>query len=239
MKYNTFERLFSHERMDRYLQACSGDTRKAMTLYRYNLQLSQQMFTIICCFEVILRNAINDKLVCTLGGEWLKDSIMPGGRFCIPATQKDFSNISRAFNNLKEARQYTHSKLLASMDFGFWKYMFSPTQFRLTGSVLLGIFPKKERSTPQRQYNHSYIFNELDKINTMRNRIAHHEPICFYLQDATICTTHVLNEYQKIQKLFMWMNVDSQALLYGLDHVQQICNKINELKSIQRLNPPV
>ena len=53
MKYQTFEQLFSHERMDRYLLACGGDTRRAMTLYRYNLQLSQQMFTIIGCFEVI------------------------------------------------------------------------------------------------------------------------------------------------------------------------------------------
>ena len=232
MKYNTFERLFSQERMDRYLQACGGDSRKAMTLYRYNLLLSQQIFTIISCFEVILRNVINVKLISTLGNEWLKDSIMSGGRFCIPATQKDYNSISRAYNNLVAENQYSHSKLLASMDFGFWKYLFSPTQFRLTGSVLLGIFPNKERSTPERQYNHSYIFNELDKINTMRNRIAHHEPICFYLQEPVIYTTHVLNEYQKIQKLFLWMDVDSRALLYGLDHVQQICNKINELKPI-------
>lgn len=232
MKYNTFERLFSQERMDRYLQACGGDSRKAMTLYRYNLLLSQQMFTIISCFEVILRNAINAKLISTLGNEWLKNSIMPGGRFCIPATQKDYNSISRAYNNLVADGQYSHSKLLASMDFGFWKYLFSPIQFRLTGSVLLGIFPNKERSTPERQYNHSYIFNELDKINTMRNRIAHHEPICFYLQDPVINTTHVLNEYQKILKLFLWMNVDSHALLYGLDHVQQICKKTNELKPI-------
>jgi len=232
MKYNTFERLFSQERMDRYLLACGRDSRKAMTLYRYNLQLSQQIFTIISCFEVILRNAINVKLVSTLGSEWLKDSIMPGGRFTGAATQKDFNSISRAYNTLLADGQYTHSKLLASLDFGFWKYLFSPTQFRLTGSVLLGIFPNKERSTPERQYNHSYIFNELDKINTMRNRIAHHEPICFYLQDSIIYTTHVMNEYQKIQTLFLWMNVDSRALLYGLDHVQQICDKINELKPI-------
>ena len=232
MKYSTFERLFSQERMDRYLMACGGDSRKAMTLYRYNLQLSQQIFTIISCFEVILRNAINVKLVSTLGNEWLKDSIMPGGRFTSPATQKDFNSISRAYNTLVADGQYTHSKLLASLDFGFWKYMFSPTQFRLTGSILLGIFPNKERSTPEKQYNHSYIFNELDKINTMRNRIAHHEPICFYLQDPVIYTAHVINEYQKIQTLFLWMNVDSRALLYGLDHVQQICDKINELKPV-------
>ena len=41
--------------MERYLTACGGDTRKAMTLYRYNLQISQEMFTIVSCFEVALR----------------------------------------------------------------------------------------------------------------------------------------------------------------------------------------
>jgi len=39
-----------------------------------------------------------------------------------------------------------------------------------------------------------------------------------------------VNSY--IQRLFLWMDVDSRALLYGLDHVQHICNKINELKPI-------
>ena len=46
--------------------------------------------------------------------------------------------------------------------------MFSPVQYRVTGRTLLSIFPNKARSTPQVQYNHSYIFNELDKINTLR-----------------------------------------------------------------------
>lgn len=76
----------------------------------------------------------------------------------------------------------------------------------------------------------SYIFNELDKINTMRNRIAHHEPVCFYLQDPVIDTTHVLGIYLKMQRLFAWMGIDSHALLYGLDHVHQVCRRINELK---------
>lgn len=33
--------------MERNLTACGGDTHKAMTLYRYNLQISQEMFTIV------------------------------------------------------------------------------------------------------------------------------------------------------------------------------------------------
>ena len=230
MIYREFERIMSQKRMNRYLLACNGDTRKAMTLYRYNLQLSQEAFTIISCFEVALRNAIDEHLKATLGPEWLKDSIMGNGIFTHPTLDKSFGIISHAYNKLRSSGTYSHSKLLAEMEFGVWKYMFSPIQFRLTGSRLLRIFPNKARSTPEMQYNHSYIFNELDKINTLRNRIAHHEPVCFYLQQPVIDTAYILNEYQKIQTLFMWMGVDSRALFYGLDHIQMVCAKINELK---------
>lgn len=155
---------------------------------------------------------------------------MQGGIFTNPIMVKSFDIINHAYNKLRSTGSYTHSKLLAEMEFGVWKYMFSPIQFRLTGRRLLQIFPNKARSTPQIQYNHSYIFNELDKINTLRNRIAHHEPVCFALQQPMIDTAYILNEYQNIQTLFMWMDIDSHALLYGLDHIQQVCIKINELK---------
>lgn len=82
------------------------------------------------------------------------------------------------------------------------------------------------------QYNHRYIFNELDKVNTLRNRIAHHEPVCFLLHEPVIDTCYILNEYQKIQTLFLWMGIDSRAMLYGLDHVQRVTAEINALKSL-------
>lgn len=230
MEYDKFERIMSQKRMNRYLAACGGDSRKAMTLYRYNLQLSQETFTIISCFEVALRNAIDEKLTPSMGAEWLKDSIMPGGAFASPILHKTHDIIDRAYHKLLTDNLYSHSKLLASLEFGIWKYMFSPVQYRMTGRTLLSIFPNKARSTPQVQYNHSYIFNELDKINTLRNRIAHHEPICFLLQQPVIDTGFILNEYQKIQTLFAWMGIDSQSLLYGLDHVRRVCDKIDKLK---------
>ena len=230
MEYGKFERIMSQKRMNRYLAACGGDSRKAMTLYRYNLQLSQETFTIISCFEVALRNAIDEKLTPSMGAEWLKDSIMPGGAFASPILHKTHDIIDRAYHKLLTDNLYSHSKLLASLEFGIWKYMFSPVQYRVTGRTLLSIFPNKARSTPQVQYNHSYIFNELDKINTLRNRIAHHEPICFLLQQPVIDTGFILNEYQKIQTLFSWMGIDSQSLLYGLDHVRRVCDKIDKLK---------
>lgn len=230
MKYVDFERFFSQKRLSRYVLACGSDTRKAMTLYRYNLRLAQEIFTIISCFEVSLRNAIDEKLVPILGSEWLKDSVMPGGIFTTPKLKKTYNTIIYSYNKLDSQGDYSHSKLIASMDFGMWKYMFSPLQYQLTHQSLLGIFPYKMRSTPSCHINHTYFFNELDKVNTLRNRIAHHEPVCFYLQDPVIDTTHIMTEYQKIQTLFAWMGIDSQSMLYGLDHVQKVCDKINELK---------
>lgn len=79
MIFNDFEQALSPERLRRYLDACNNDTRKAMTLYRYNLRLSQEMFTILSCFEVTLRNAIDQHLRLSLGNDWLMDSFQVGG----------------------------------------------------------------------------------------------------------------------------------------------------------------
>jgi hypothetical protein len=42
MKYADFASIMAAPRMSRYLTACNNDSRKAMTLYRKNLQLSQE-----------------------------------------------------------------------------------------------------------------------------------------------------------------------------------------------------
>ncbi len=66
MEYLEIERILSAKRMQRYKEAANDDTRKAMALYRYNLRLSQEMFTIVSCFEVALRNTI-DKQTSLIG----------------------------------------------------------------------------------------------------------------------------------------------------------------------------
>ena len=232
MRYQEFERIVSEERMRRYVEACEGDTRKAMTLYRYNIELSQTMFAIICQFEVALRNAVNTKLTARLGNDWLRDSVLDNGVFTHPILTKTREVIRYAYGKLQRDNAYTHTKLLAEMEFGIWKYMFSPVQYRQTGRVLLSIFPNRPRSSAQMQYNHSYFFNELDKINTLRNRIAHHEPICFPAQSASIYTTYILTEHQKILTLLEWMDINVSEFLYGLDHVKRMYNRIEKLKSV-------
>ena len=229
MKYSDFEQVISPERMRRYLIACHNDSRKAMTLYRYNLKLSQEMFTIISYFEVVLRNKIDTEMKNHYGNHWLRDSIMSDGIFDydnrVEGTKKI---ITKAYNSLRHAHKYTHSNLLTEMDFGIWKFMFNNVQYRLSGRCLLNIFPNKPTSNINAKYNNVYVFNELDCVNEIRNRIAHHEPICFGKHE-NIDTQRVAHCYYSMAKLFQWMNINSESLLYGLDHVKKVLDTIKKI----------
>lgn len=230
MRFSRFEAVLSHERLKRYVDACNQDHRKAMTLYRYNLHLAQDAFSIISCFEVALRNAIDRQLTSQFGADWLRDSIQPGGIFDGPRFRETQRIVRKAYDRLNNSGRYTHTQLLSEMEFGVWKYMFSAQQYAATGQTLLrAVFPLRPRSSAAFQYNNTYIFNELDKINVLRNRIAHHEPICFTYHRCGADTTHIRREYAKILTLFSWMDIDCHSLLYGLDHVLKVSDKIDAL----------
>ncbi len=227
MKYIDFEKIMSPLRMSRYKQACGNNTKKAQTLYRYNLKLSQEMFTIISCFEVALRNKIDQHFIITIGNDWLRIGASNGGFFDNRHCYLTATNINDGIDHL--GAHYSHNKLVAELGFGFWRYMFAPNQYRATGRTLLQILPNKPRSTRTIHYNNTFVFNELASLNKIRNRIAHHEPICFRLGHSIIDTDYAIDRYIRIKKLFFWMDIDCQPLLYGLDHVDSIVNKINSI----------
>ena len=176
MRFHVFERVMSPKRMKRYLGACGGDKRKAQTLYRLNLRLSQEMFTVISCYEVALRNAIDSIMSVSMGQDWLRDAIQPGGILDNP---------------------------------------------RFLGTTR--IMQK--------------VYDELDAINRLRNRIAHHEPICFLQDQEIISTEHLKNCHNRIHTLLSWMGIDASALLYGLDHVKKIAHQIDLLKDNYHPSP--
>ncbi|ENA1802873.1 Abi family protein [Flavobacterium psychrophilum] len=227
MIYSEFEKVITPARLGRYRTACGGDTRKAMTLYRKNLKLSQEMFTILSCFEVALRNEIDKHYTAIYGNNWLRDAAAVGGFFDNYRNRKTQNIINTGVADLN--RYYTHFKLVAELNFGFWRFMFVDRQYRAAGNTLLAIFPSKPTSTPAIQYNHTYVFNQMALINDLRNRIAHHEPICFQPGASVKDTTYARQHYNLILQLFQWMQIDEAALLYGIDHINTICNEIDAL----------
>ena len=230
MKYADFEQVISAPRLGRYLRACGNNTQKAMTLYRRNLQLSQELYTIVSCFEIALRNAINQHYITTLGNDWLRDATVTGGVF----DNRDCRSTAKIIRDalaklLASGLPYKHDKIVAEMGFGFWRYLFAPNQFAAGGTTLLRIFPNKPVSTPTTQYNQALVFSELAHLNELRNRIAHHEPICFQGSADAIDTVPVRQHYASILRLFQWLGIDEKSLLYGLDHIESVCDKLDRM----------
>lgn len=227
MNYKEFESIMSTARMSRYKKACSGKTREAMTLYRLNLKLSQEFFTVVSCFEIAIRNKINSHFLNTLGKDWLRDGIMKDGIFDNKYCKLTNKSIKDSVKKLGSS--YTHNKLVAELGFGFWRFLFAQRQYSSTGKNLLKIFVNKPMSTPTVQYNQKFVFNKLAEINSIRNRIAHHEPICFKKYNAIKDSNYARQIYLSITQLFQWLNINHTELLYGIDHINKMCNKLDDL----------
>lgn len=227
MTYKQFENIVSARRMERYLIACHGDTKQARRLYRMNMRLACEMFIVVSGFEIALRNAIHNKVSARLGDDWLGRSVRKGGIFyTLPIKAK--RNIISTAKKLKENNKYDSDQMVASMEFGTWKYMFSKIQYEATGQCLLKIFPKKPKSSKEQHYDRRYFFNELDHVNSLRNRLAHHEPICFTHNNDEMDLSYAKSEYERIMKLFTWMEIDPKSLFANTDKVQMIFSKMEQ-----------
>ena len=211
--------------MSRYLAACNFDTRKAMTLYRKNVKLSQALFTILNCFEIALRNKIDHFYLQHLGNEWLKNSATSGGIF----NNRQCTNTKVTITNSmqKLGSSYTHNKLVAELGFGFWRYMFARHQYRAGRQQLIQIFTNRPSSSPNTHYNNMFIFRELRKVNDIRNRIAHHEPICFFPGSSQIDLQNAQLTSQAMLDLPKWMDQDLNTWGQCIDQVTP------ELKKLQ------
>jgi hypothetical protein len=223
MKYAEFEQLISPQRLSKYRAACSSNSRKTVSLYRANIRISQAFLAVLGIFEVVLRNKIDYhyKKHLPTNPDWLLAATQPGGFLTQQGCQNSLNKITKAHANLGD--NYTHDKLLAELSFGFWKFMFAGQQFRAGGSSLLAIFPELPP-----HHNQSFIYHKLDRINSIRNRVAHHEPICFGPAD-TIGTIYARSHFNEITDLLKYMNINSQQLFYGIDGVLKEADYIDRI----------
>lgn len=181
-----------------------------MTLYRANIRLSTEIFSTLCLFEVALRNAIDIHYKRTMGNNWLFNAAQPAtGYLHAVGCEKSLNSVKNVITNLGNA--YTHDKAIAELTFGFWTYQFASKEFAAAGSSLLQILPNRPFAT-----NYTKVFKKLTSINRIRNRIAHHEPICFGIP-LSISTSYAAQKYNQIIEVLHWMGVDGRAFLYGVD----------------------
>jgi hypothetical protein len=170
VNYNDYEECLSKPRLDKYKHACGGNEFQALELYMLNIETSKKFWGALCLFEVVLRNAINKHYKKHFNDDdWIIGQI--NGNF-FPEDKK--MTIRKEKENLSPLKPYSSDRLVAVLSFGFWVSMFSSHCFNQGNQSLLKIFPNKEKGV-----NQKLVFNELKEIRDFRNRIAHHEAICF------------------------------------------------------------
>ncbi|MGB8194767.1 MAG: hypothetical protein WCF67_22730 [Chitinophagaceae bacterium] len=212
----------SEPRFGRYLTACKYKHGRAIELYKANLLLSQRMYAVNGVFEVILRNSVDRHFIPLKGQFWLEDAVQPEGYLDNEACQDSFHSVHDAI--FKLGLSYTHDRLIAKLTFGFWTYQFAEKEYAAAGSSLLGIFSNKPTGTRQK-----IVFKNLFKINDLRNRIAHYEPICFDPQKGNISTAQVKRRYDLVKEMLYWLGCDPTTILDGIDWVEEAIQRIDDI----------
>lgn len=219
MKYDECLRVLSPARLNKYAQACGNDRAKTLRLYQYNIKLSQRFYGVIGMFEIILRNAINIHYQGYFHDtNWIINQARVGGLL-----EHDAADIQKTQNSYTAMGVYNNDKMVASFTFGFWTYLFTKRNYRVGGKTLLKIFPNKAHGLKQ-----SDIYKDLTAIREFRNRIAHHEPICFNAARA-IDTTYARRHYNLIRTYIGYMGFDPDSVLRAVEKPDSILNVIDSI----------
>lgn len=198
----------SDERFGRYLTACSNNVEKACTLYLWNMQISSAFFPWLSVAEVVLRNRIHLALSQVHGSEWPWSM---GFERTLPQRRQGFNPVEELQHSRRGYDTDQTGKVIADLKFAFWQQMLKANQERpLWNGYLFTAFPNLDRTLSVRD-NRETVYQRVDKIRELRNRIAHHEPI--FNRDLK-------DDYQNIIKLIGICH--SQEFIDWLKQGQQV-----------------
>lgn len=177
------DQAISADRFSTYLEAGGDDTHLARKLYVWDRDLSSAVLADIAIVEVALRNALNHALTTLHGPEWyLRD---------IGLDDRTRRKLAGAWDSLPKARR-TPGRLVAQLMFGFWVDLLdsggsvgkAPQEWRvdhedLWRAGLAGAFRggRKEARAIGARFTRSWVHEQVQTIQVLRNRAAHHEPL--------------------------------------------------------------
>lgn len=227
-------RSISEERLSTYKKPyLSSSECESLGLYLWNKRLCSLLLPPLQIIEVSLRNALNygyiqyliDKKVPETDIDlfWFKTAALdPNGSI---ESKRHIEHAERQI--VKEGKELTPSNYIAKLPFGFW-VSFCDTKFDInTKSNYLALWPNlrgyvfpNALNVNQNPMSINDIANELRNINTLRNRIAHHETIfnhkLHYSFESAL--NKVVKTYGRCIKVIKWINPSNLKLIALLEN---------------------
>lgn len=162
----------------------------ALNLYLWNAQISGAFLAPLHICEVVVRNAVANALEPKYGAKW---AWSPAFEQSLPFLPGKYSPRQDLVNARRKA--HTVGKVIPELKFAFWQRMFtSRHDVRLWETYLLQVMPGLDASKPVKQLRR-LIYDDLEEIRALRNRIAHHEPIL---------TRNLADDFTRITRLIAY-----------------------------------
>jgi len=200
----------SPERLAPYCAATKTRS-DALDLYRLNLILCQLMYPSLNTFEITLRNAIDRVLSEHYGQEWLTN-----GQFALQDYEREKVQAScRDLRNRNPTKHFpSQAQLIADLPLGFWTTFFRKKSYDeiFWRPHSKQIFPHVAR---KKDRNIADIQAKLKKIQSLRNRVFHHEPIWKKHENLI----YIVDD---IYRLVGWINPDVVAWMKEVDKFKKI-----------------
>lgn len=183
----------------------SDNDSAALVLYAWNAKVSSALLAPLHICEVVIRNTVSDALEVLYGNRW---PWSPTFERSLPDPPKGYS----PRRDLQSARHSarTAGKVIPELKFVFWQKMFTGRHDdRIWDQHLYRVMPNLNLSQSVQMLRHS-VYQDLEQLRMLRNRIAHHEPIF---------SRNLANDYKKIHDLVAyrcvvtakWMDENQQA----------------------------
>lgn len=124
-------------------------------------------------FEIILRNSCNNKLIKEFGEEWYKNNVLLNGdnkdkgKWAI----KEINKAKEKILKNKNCTNINNGAIVSNSELSFWTNLFCTNYSNNIWRPYLKYLFKNN--------NRKFIFQNLNNIRELRNRIFHYEPIIF------------------------------------------------------------
>ncbi len=162
----------SAPRFEGYTRSCDGDEDRALRLYQWNTLISQSLYVYLQCWEICLRNRLNGFLCWRYNPNWPYDE----QRAVRNLNSSDKRRLRQTIQRQEQGRNsspVSTNIIVADLSAGFWVSLLSghykvPFAWR---NNLTRVFPNDTA------LNQATAWEICNNTMTLRNRIAHHEPV--------------------------------------------------------------
>lgn len=160
----------SRDRLSKYLVRTGDDPSRALALYEWNSEVAAALTVVLSVVEIALRNGIHRALTDAFGPTWHR----------IPRLRHSHATVESELAGAEERTRKpapTLPDIIAASNFNLWRELLRPVYAGVFWAKRLPIaFPNLTPTGHARQLLPP-LHSRVERLQDLRNRIAHHEPI--------------------------------------------------------------